>query len=96
MRFQSILTEHSIEFPVRIGNVYPIKGGRGVRERHLQVLIAMSEPAEYNGITCFFLVLNREGSPVNVNRYAFHYVQDLMPIGFVHGIDEVTFEITSL
>lgn len=82
--------------PVRIGNVYPIKGGRGVREKHMQILIAMTDGDAYNGVTCLFLVVNKDGRPVGVNRYGLHYVQELCPMAFVDGLEELTLIMRSL
>ena len=82
--------------PVRVGNVYPVKGGRGLRDKNMQILIAMSEPTQYGGISCFFLVVSKDGKPVGVNRYALHYVEDLTPIAFVDGLEEMTLIMRSL
>lgn len=90
------INEYSPSDPVRVGNVYPVKGGRGIREKHMQVLIAMTEPKQYDGITCLFLVVSKEGKPVGVNRYALHYVEDLQPIAFVDGLEELTLTMRSL
>lgn len=89
-------TEFTPTDPVRIGNVYPVKGGRGLREKHMQVLIAMTEARPYEGIRCLFLVVDKEGRPVGVNSYALHYVEELMPIAFVDGIEGMTFEMRSI
>lgn len=30
--------------PPRVGNVYAVKGGRGLREKHMNILIAITTP----------------------------------------------------
>lgn len=82
--------------PVRVGNVYPVRGGRGLREKNMQILIAMSEPKQYEGVSCMFLVVSKEGKPVGVNRYALHYVEELTPIAFVDGLEDMTLTMRSL
>lgn len=97
-----IRTEGVIPCPAneaRVGNVYPIKGGRGVRDGHMQVLIAITEPKgkyETRGPMALLLVIDKEGSPRGVNSYGIHYVNELCPIAFVDGLDELEFSMRSL
>lgn len=92
MKIDIQMNEFSIGEPVRVGNVYPVKGGRGVREKHLQVLIAMSEDRRES----YFLVVNKDGEAVGVNRYGTHYVNDLQPIAFVEGLEDLVLVMRSL
>ncbi len=96
MEFISNLTEFTSADPVRIGNVYPVKGGRGLKQKHMQILLAITEGNEWQGRSCLFLVVSKEGKPVGVNHYGLHYVEELMPIGFVAGLEEMNLEINSL
>lgn len=96
MEFVANLVEFEPSAPVRVGNVYPIKGGRGLKNGHLQVLIAITEGNEWQGRMCLFLVITKDGKPVGVNSYGHHYVEGLMPVGFVAGLEEMTLEITSI
>ena len=96
MEFVTNLVEFEPTAPVRVGNVYPVKGGRGLKNGHMQVLIAVTEGNEWQGRTCLFLVITKDGKPASVNSYAMHYVEGLMPIGFVAGLDAMTLEVTSL
>lgn len=81
----------------RVGNVYPVKGGRGLRHGHMQVLIAITEPADcYNGRQGLLLVITKDGKPVGVNSYGIHYIEDLCPIAFVEGLDDLTLIMRSL
>lgn len=94
MKFEILLDEYSPEIPVRIGNVYPCKGGRGMSLGHMQILFAITENSTSS--ICLFIVVDREGNPINVNRYGLNYTRDLIPIGFVAGLENLTFEITSI
>lgn len=96
MEFVANLIEFEPSAPVRVGNVYPVKGGRGLKNGHMQVMIALTEGNQWQGQTCLFLVITKEGKPVGVNSYALHYVENLMPIGFVAGLDDMSLEITSI
>lgn len=84
--------------PARVGNVYPIKGGRGLRYGHMQILIAITECLEpgYRGPAGLLLVVDKGGKPIGVNSYAMHYVDELQPIAFVDGIEEMSLTMRSL
>jgi hypothetical protein len=83
--------------PARVGNVYAVKGGRGLRDKAMNILIAITEPRDsYTGRTGLMLTVNREGLPVGVTSYAMHYVEDLSPIAFVEGIDAIDLTMRSL
>ncbi len=84
----------------RVGNVYPVKGGRGLRDGHMQVLIAITDPNSdkfsSQGRMALLLVIDKDGSPRGVNSYGIHYINDLCPIAFVDGLDELEFNMRSL
>ncbi len=83
--------------PARVGNVYPIKGGRGLRYGHMQILMAITEPKEqYQGPMSLMLVITKGGEPIGVNSYGMHYVNDLQPIAFVDGLKEISLTMRSL
>ena len=83
--------------PARIGNVYPIKGGRGLRDGHMQILIAITEPSErWQGAAGLLLVIDKEGKPRGVNSYGMHALEDLQPIAFVDGLEELNLTMRSL
>lgn len=83
--------------PARIGNVYPIKGGRGLRNGHMQILLAITKPKEeWRGQAGLMLVIDKEGNPVGVNSYGMHYIEELQPIAFVEGLEEITLTMRSL
>lgn len=82
--------------PARVGNVYPVKGGRGLKNGHLQILMAITEPREYHGQAALMLVVTKDGKPVGVNSYGLSYVEELCPIAFCDGLDELTLVMRSL
>lgn len=83
--------------PARVGNVYPIKGGRGLRDGHMQVLIAITKPKEnWNGPAGLLLVIDKEGNPQGVNSYGMHAVENMQPIAFVDGLDALNLTMRSL
>ena len=96
MKIEMRVDDFSPLEPVRVGNVYPIKGGRGLREGHMQILLAITEPHNCHGASCLFLVVNKDGQPRGVNSYGLHYVQELMPMAFVDGIDELSLVMRSI
>lgn len=82
---------------VRIGNVYSVKGGRGLKEGHMQVLIAITEPKEnWQGPAGLLLVIDKQGKPKGVNSYGMHYLEDLCPIAFVEGLEDMELVMRSL
>ncbi len=92
MKFDIKLSEFNPEQPVRIGNVYPVRGGHGVRGRHMIVIMAITKDN-----TCLCMVIDREGAPVGVSQYGLHAMEDRMPIGFVPGVrDELVFDVVPL
>lgn len=82
--------------PARVGNVYPVRGGRGAREGHMQVLIAITEPSDYRGSAGLLLVIDKEGRPIGVNSYGMHHISDMQPIAFVEGLEGMTLVMRSL
>lgn len=97
MRINVEVGEYGPCEPARVGNVYPIKGGRGLRYGHMQVLIAITEPREqWQGPAGLMLVITKEGKPVGVNSYGMHYIEDLQPIAFVEGLEDMALTMRSL
>lgn len=83
--------------PARVGMVYPIKGGRGLRDGHMQILLAITEPREsWQGQAALLLVVDKGGKPVGVNSYGMHAVEAMQPIAFVDGLDEMSLTMRSL
>jgi hypothetical protein len=90
-------TEFSPLTPTRIGNVYHIRGGRGLRDGHLQVLIAITEGRPpYQGEAALFLVITKDGKPIGVNSYGMHVLEDWCPIAFVEGLEEMELTMRSI
>lgn len=81
----------------RVGNVYPIRGGRGLRDGNMQVLIAITTPKEsYQGAAALLLVIDKQGNPVGVNSYGLHSIEAMQPIAFVDGLDALSLTMRSL
>lgn len=78
--------------PLRVGNVYPVRGGRGAREGHLNILMAMRDHDDH----CYMLTITRDGVPTGVTHYGAHYVRELQPIAFVEGLEDMRFPVKSL
>lgn len=81
----------------RIGNVYSIKGGRGLRYGHMMVLLAITEPKDrYDSSMALMLVIDKEGNPRGVTSYNIHYIEEQMPIAFCEGVEEIRLTVKSL
>src|SRR5262249_7222271 len=74
--------------PPRVGHVYPIRGGRGLRDGHMQILMAITEERQYHGAGACMLVVTKEGKPVGVNYYGLHALEGWCPIAFVDGLED--------
>ncbi len=91
MKFKIALNEYRPLEPPRVGNVYHVKGGYGSKNKHLLVLIAITESGLH-----LFLTLDREGNPVGITQYLSHAIEDRFPVGFVEGLEDLTFDIVSI
>ena len=100
MKIEIALTDFSPHEPVRVGNVYSVKGGRGSRLKHMFVLFAITESLndkfDCREEQCLMLCIDKDGNPVGVTQYAMHYVNDLCPIAFVDGLEDLTLIMRSL
>lgn len=79
-----------------IGNVYSVKGGRGLRYGHMQVLFHITDPKDYRGPMALLVVIDKDGQPIGVNSYGLHYIQEQQPIAFVDGLEAMEFTMRSL
>lgn len=83
--------------PARIGNVYPVRGGRGLRDGHMMVLIAITNPPEqWRGPSGLMLVINKNGEATGITNYGMSRVEELQPIAFVEGLEDITLTMRSL
>ena len=84
----------------RIGNVYAVRGGRGSRLKHMMILFAITPPpdSKYDcrGQSGLMLCVDKEGNAVGVTQYAMHYIDDLSPIAFVDGFEEINLIMRSI
>jgi len=78
---------------VRVGNVYKMRGGRAAAHGDMKVLIAVRGSVHDRNSQCLFLVISQGGEPMGVTNYGLHYVQDLYPVGFVEGLENLTLKM---
>ena len=71
-----------------VGNVYAISGGYGRKAGHCMVLLAITEQG-----SALMLVIDKAGAPVGVTSYGIHAIEERCPIAFVHGLDEMSFDM---
>ena len=85
-------------YEVRVGNVYPVRGGRGASIGNMHVLFAITEKTRLGdpGGMALFLVIDREGNPVGVNTYRASILEEWFPIAFVDGMEGLSFTMRSL
>jgi len=96
----TIETDHLSTFDEpRVGNVYPVRGARGLRDGKMMILLAITESNPRNccsSATALMLVITKEGKPSGVTQYGLHYIQELSPIAFVDGLDDLSLIMRSL
>lgn len=96
MKF-AINTETAHPGEVRVGNVYPVGGGYGRRAGHMMILMAVAEPInQYQGASGLMMIVDNQGRPRGVTSYGIHALEERTAIGFVDGLEDLTFEIKSL
>jgi len=81
----------------RPGNVYHVRGGRGLRDGHMNIIIAITEPKDrYQGPMALCLTIDKEGDPRGVTSYGLHYFEDKMPIAYCEGVEDIRLIVRSL
>lgn len=73
-----------------VGNVYNVRGGRGARNGHMQVIVSLTDTG------CVMLTVDKNGEVVGASCYARHYIQEKCPIAFCDGIEGLSFDIRSI
>jgi hypothetical protein len=71
-----------------VGNVYAIGGGYGRRAGHAMVLMAITKNS-----VALMLVIDKDGEPTGVTSYGLHAIEERVPIAFVTGFDEISFQM---
>lgn len=80
-----------------VGNVYHVRGGRGLRYGHMMILFDITEPKDVlRGAMALMLIINKDGESIGVTSYGIHYLEDKQPIAFVEGLEDLTFVMRSL
>jgi hypothetical protein len=81
----------------KIGNVYPVRGGRAMRYGCVYVVVAIRQPMDdYDGCSVICLMVNRDGAIVGSANYAMQYFAEKAPIAFVDGLEELHLTMRSL
>jgi hypothetical protein len=81
---------------LRVGNVYPVRGGSGLKNGHMMICIAITEAKPCVGSGALMLVIDRQGNPVNVDKYGVHVFEDRAPIAFAKGVEDIELFIQSI
>ncbi len=92
MKFAFSTIEYETEAPVRIGNVYHVRGGRRASRGEYWVLVGISEC----GQTGYLLAVNREGRVCGTSLYGMHVLREWQPIAFAQGLEDLTLEVVSI
>ena len=90
MRIEVTTQDGSPLGPPQVGMVYPMRGGRGGSRGHMNVLIAITEPQQFIGQYGVLISITPNGDVVGCTKYAMHYLEELTPMGFVDGLDELS------
>lgn len=86
-------------FECGVGNVYHVRGGRGLRDGHLNIIIAITEPKDRfacQGRMALCLTIDKDRDPRGVTSYGAHYFEDKMPIAFCEGVQDINLVVRSL
>lgn len=85
------------EQDVRVGNVYHVRGGRGLRDGHMNIVLAITEPCDrFSGRMALCLTVDKFGKPRGVTSYGVHYFEDKQPIAFCEGCEDINLSVRSL
>lgn len=75
-----------------IGDVYPVRGGRGLRYGHQHVVVAINEEQRM----AYSLTIDRNGVVVGVYSIGLHVLEETIPIARVDGLEQLEFLVRSL
>lgn len=92
MKFAFQMNEYKPDAPMRIGNVYPTRGGTRVARGDFWILAGISEC----GQSAYLLAVNRDGRICGVSSYGTHVVKDWSPVAFATGLEDMTFDVVSV
>lgn len=76
----------------RIGDMYPVRGGSGLRYGHLHVLVSINERTRM----CYFLTVNSQGEIVGTYSLGTHVIEDRVPVARVEGFESMQLTMRSL
>ena len=80
----------------QVGSVYNVRGGRGAREGHMQVIFHITDARCGHSSMALLFVIDREGNFLSTTSYGVHYFEDKQPIAYVEGLEDLTFVMRSL
>ncbi len=80
---------------LKVGNVYPCRGGRPLRYGHLWVVASIAA-GNCGKDTVVLLQVNRNGEICGAETYGSHYFEDKTPIAFVEGLEDVNLTMRGL
>lgn len=83
-------------YELKVGNVYPVRGGRSASLGYMQIILAITESEKCSCGMALMLIVDREGKPKNCDAYSARYFEDKMPIGFCDGLEDIDLTIRSL
>jgi len=96
-------TQGSLVEP-KVGNVYPRRGGRSMKNGEMMILMHITDPSKIYcdkhayppGRSCLMLIIDRNGQPCGVDSYAYHYLEDKCPVAFCEGIEDIDLTLRSV
>lgn len=78
--------------PPSIGDVYSIRGGRGLRYGHKFVIVSINDSSHM----AYALTVDGNGDIVGVYSVGVHILEDMVPIARVDGMEQLKFTIRTL
>ena len=88
---QQPINDRMINGGVRIGDVYPAKGG--ARRRIALWVVLSITGTDHSGQMVHLLGLNEEGEITSTSSYGLHAMESRERIGYVAGLEDMQFNI---
>lgn len=78
--------------PPAVGDVYPIRGGRGLRYGYQFIVMGIHEQQRM----AYSLTINRDGEIVGVHSVGLHILEEMVPVGRVEGLEQLEFTVRGI